>query len=184
MMYAQEIAEHLHQGLNDAPTVYVGTYGKYNNGSIMGAWLDLSTFFDYEEFLNTCKLLHADEADPEFMFQDYENFPREWYYEGGMGEEIFDKIKDYSELNDAEKELFELYMDEFDKDIDPSWFKNRISSVFYGSYEDFAREIYCGESVPEWLDNYIKWDDLGEDLLQGEKYVWTEEGKLAVFQNC
>ena len=34
--------------------VYVGTYGKYNNGSLFGAWLDLpefaKTYFDYEKF--------------------------------------------------------------------------------------------------------------------------------------
>ena len=29
--------------------VYVGTYGKYNNGSLFGAWLDLSDYSDKEE---------------------------------------------------------------------------------------------------------------------------------------
>lgn len=27
-----------------AAKVYVGTYGKYNNGSLSGAWLDLSDY--------------------------------------------------------------------------------------------------------------------------------------------
>ena len=27
-------------------SVYVGTYGKYNNGSLFGAWLDLSDYAD------------------------------------------------------------------------------------------------------------------------------------------
>ena len=30
--------------------VYVGTYVKYNNGSLSGAWLDLSDYSDKEEF--------------------------------------------------------------------------------------------------------------------------------------
>ena len=30
--------------------VYVGTYGKYNNGSLFGAWLDLSDYSDKEDF--------------------------------------------------------------------------------------------------------------------------------------
>ena len=30
--------------------VYVGTYAKYNNGSLSGAWLDLSDYSDKEEF--------------------------------------------------------------------------------------------------------------------------------------
>jgi antirestriction protein len=32
------------------PSVYVGTYHKYNCGSIAGAWLDLTDFDSSEEF--------------------------------------------------------------------------------------------------------------------------------------
>ena len=48
--------------------IYVGTYKKYNNGSLAGAWLDLSDYSDKEEFLNACHELHNNESDPEFMF--------------------------------------------------------------------------------------------------------------------
>ena len=64
------------------PAVYVGTYHKYNCGSIFGMWLDLTTFADYDEFCAVCRFLHRDESDPELMAQDYENFPEEWYTEG------------------------------------------------------------------------------------------------------
>ena len=53
--------------------VYVGTYGKYNNGSLSGAWLDLSDYSDKEEFYEACRELHKDEEDAEYMFQDWEN---------------------------------------------------------------------------------------------------------------
>ena len=62
-------------------SVYVGTYGKYNNGSLFGAWLDLSDYADKEEFYEACRELHKDEEDAEFMFQDWENVP-----EGLIGE--------------------------------------------------------------------------------------------------
>lgn len=52
--------------------VYVGTYRKYNNGSIAGAWLTLNDYKTPEDFWRACRLLHSDERDPEFMFQDYE----------------------------------------------------------------------------------------------------------------
>ena len=55
--------------------VYVGTYNKYNNGSLFGKWLDLSDYSDKDEFLEVCRELHKDDQDPEFMFQDYENIP-------------------------------------------------------------------------------------------------------------
>ena len=52
--------------------IYVGTYAKYNNGSIFGEWLNLGDFDNLEDFYNKCKEIHADEEDAEFMFQDYE----------------------------------------------------------------------------------------------------------------
>lgn len=66
--------------------VYVGTYKKYNNGSLKGAWLDLSDYGDYDAFLAACKKLHKDEKDPEFLIEDSEGFPdgldcMEWLYE-------------------------------------------------------------------------------------------------------
>ena len=47
--------------------VYVGTYAKYNNGSLFGKWLDLSDYSDKDEFLEACRELHEDEQDPEFI---------------------------------------------------------------------------------------------------------------------
>ena len=55
-------------------------------------WIDLSSFNDYDEFINFCKAIHADEEDPELMAQDYEGFPRQWYNEGFMSEDDFDNI--------------------------------------------------------------------------------------------
>lgn len=55
--------------------VYVGTYHKYNCGSIAGKWLKLADYANKDEFIKACRELHKDEADPELMFQDYENIP-------------------------------------------------------------------------------------------------------------
>lgn len=47
--------------------VYVGTYAKYNNGSLFGAWLDLSDYSDKEEFYEACREPHV--AEFCFMLQ-------------------------------------------------------------------------------------------------------------------
>ena len=52
--------------------IYVGTYAKYNEGSIFGKWMDLSDYSGSEEFYDACRELHSDEEDPEMMFQDWE----------------------------------------------------------------------------------------------------------------
>lgn len=83
------------------PSIYCGTYGKYSGEKgICGLWIDLTTFYDYDDFLNFCYAIHADEEDPELMFQDYEGFPRQWYYVGFMSEDNFDNILEYSEMGD------------------------------------------------------------------------------------
>ena len=73
--------------------VYVGTYGKYNAGSLAGAWLDLNTFENYAAFVAKCREVHKDEEDPEFMIQDTEDFPdglscMEW-----ISEEEFNDVR-------------------------------------------------------------------------------------------
>lgn len=55
--------------------VYVGTYHKYNCGSIAGKWLRLADYASKDEFLKACRAVHGDEADPELMFQGYEGIP-------------------------------------------------------------------------------------------------------------
>ena len=109
------------------PSVYCGTYGKYNDGSLCGLWIDLSSVDDYDEFINFCKAIHADEDDPELMFQDYEGFllrkrqaddPRQWYSESGVDEDDFEHIKEYCELCDKyDQDAVDDYM-EFHDELD------------------------------------------------------------------
>ena len=51
----EAVAEHK-SGCDGEPSVYVGTYGKYNDGSLCGLWIDLSSFDDYDDFINFCKV--------------------------------------------------------------------------------------------------------------------------------
>ena len=60
---------------NLQPKVYVGTYKKYNEGSIKGGWLTLTDYKDYGAFCTACRALHKDERDPELMIQDCSDMP-------------------------------------------------------------------------------------------------------------
>lgn len=66
------------------PAVYVGTYHKYNCGSIFGKWFDLTEFDGREDFYEACQALHADEWDAEFMFQDWEGIPSQFVSESSI----------------------------------------------------------------------------------------------------
>ena len=65
------------------PRVYVSTYGKYNDGNLKGAWLNLEDFSNAEAFYAACRKLHSDEHDPEIMFQDFEGFPSGYLQSSG-----------------------------------------------------------------------------------------------------
>ena len=48
--------------LNEA-RIYVGTYAKYNNGSLQGEWVELSDFYDLDGFMERCAEIHEDEEE-------------------------------------------------------------------------------------------------------------------------
>ena len=77
---------------NNGPRVYVGTYGKYNAGSLAGAWLELSQFENFDAFMKKCKEVHKDERDPEFMIQDVECWPDGFSAPECISREEFDDV--------------------------------------------------------------------------------------------
>lgn len=161
----EEMKEHSHDFNSDNPAVYCGTYGKYNNGSLHGMWIDLTSFFDYDEFIEFCKDLHTDEEDPELMFQDFENFPRELYSESCFDEATFDKIIEYANHDDREAvdaflccygidelDKFEdAYQGKFDSEVDFAYHiidecydieRTMGNLSFYFDYDKFARDLF------------------------------------------
>ena len=152
---------------SDSPALYCGTYGKYNSGNFRGMWVDLSTFDSYEDFLNFCKAIHADEDDPEIMYQDYENMPRSLYHES-MGEEGFNKIAEYCELcDDYSVEAVEDFL-EWDSTDDLGRMHDAYVGV-YDSEEDFAEEIvsdcYDLDNMMGSLACYFDYEAFARDLF-------------------
>lgn len=167
----EEKALHCIQG--DNPAVYVGTYGKYNGGSIYGEWTDLTTFADYDEFLDFCRLLHYDEEDPELMIQDFENFPRAWYEESGMDEDTFDRITAFAELDEDERAAYEDYLDDIDDDADIDEFREHYMGE-WDSEEDFAEHIvnecYAEKMSDEFMARYFDYEKFARDLFSDDYY--------------
>ena len=100
-----------------AASVYVGTYAKYNNGSLFGAWLNLSNYSDKEEFYEACRELHKDEEDAEYMFQDYENIPEALISESWISENFFALRDAVEDLSDTEQEAFFVWCNYKSRDL-------------------------------------------------------------------
>ncbi|MNU12579.1 Antirestriction protein (ArdA) [compost metagenome] len=151
------------QNCLDNCSLYVGSYKKYNEGSIFGEWLNLSDYSDYKELYEAMKELHNDEEDPEFMFQDYE-FPKFFINQGLISEhhiskeiyEIAEKIND----SDLDFDIIEAYVDcrgSYNQDIQGLLYE--VSESYSGEYnsdEDFVQEMLEQDgSIPENLPSYI-----------------------------
>lgn len=162
----ERLQPYLVEHLWDQPAIYCGTYGKYNNGSLDGAWLDLEVFDSYDEFLEICALLHDDEDDPEFMFQDYQGFPREWYDESGL-KESFDNIVEYCKLDENDREVFDAYY-EWSGNADFAHFRDHYMGKF-DTEEDFAEyivsECYNLDNMMGDLSFYFDYERYARDLF-------------------
>lgn len=92
--------------------VYVGTYKKYNNGSLDGAWLKLEDYASYKDFVEACRKLHKDEKDPELMIQDTSEMPDglncgEWLDEEEFND-IITAIKESESEESEEQSKFQI----------------------------------------------------------------------------
>ena len=179
----EELKKHEQTNGSDSPALYCGTYGKYNSGNLSGIWVNVSTFDDYEDFVNFCLAIHADERDPELMYQDFENMPDSLYHES-MGEEGFNKIEEYCELCDdygvsAVDDFLEWYSPE---DLD--MMHDSYAGV-YDSEEDFAREIvndcYDLEKMMGNLSYYFDYEALARDLFISDYHFGSHGTVLRTF---
>ena len=164
------------------PRIYVGTYAKYNGGSLGGAWLSLEGH-DKDSFLAACAELHSDESDPEFMFQDFEGFPREFYGESSLA----DGLWDWLELDEDDREMLARYCDAIG--CEGLTIEDARDS-FQGTADseaDFAEQtaIDCGEipkDLPSWI--VIDWAASWNCNLRFDYATSTDEsGTIWFFLN-
>lgn len=137
-------------------------------------WLDLTTFASYEDFCEVCRFLHRDEADPELMFQDMENFPDAWYNESGLDEDTFDLILQYADLDDDERRAFDAYIENKGSGRDAEVFDDFRDKYVgeFDSEEEFAEHIAdeCGmlDKVPESIKQYFNYERFAHDLFASD----------------
>lgn len=142
--------------------VYVGTYSKYNNGYLSGAWLQLEDYISKDDFLEACERIHSDEKDPEFMFQDWENIPDYFISESGIDAEFWEFLE-----HQGDYEAKCAYIDAFNE-----WDGDNFDDRYRGEYEsdvefaeEFAEETCMLEGVPENLRCYFDYEAFARDLM-------------------
>lgn len=150
---------------DDRVGLYVGTYKKYNNGSLFGKWMYPADYDSLEDFLDACRKVHKDEKDPELMFQDCDNLPSSLYSEYGFSQEAFDYAK-YIDENYSNSEAAEAYINLFN-----TWDEDDFDDRYVGQFdsnEDFAWDFIeqCGgiENGVSHPEDYFDYESFGRDL--------------------
>ena len=183
------------KNLENAPKIYVGTYGQYNNGSLFGKWFDLTEYSDLKEFLQDCVEFHRNEFDPELMFQDWENIPDFLISECSLHKEAFAYFEATSEMDEETAEAFEIYCKQinywpsngYELEDQIESFRESYQGFFGGSGKDAVLEYayqYVEDTgllsdVPQALERYFDYEAFAKDLfLEGysdhEGHIFTD----------
>jgi antirestriction protein len=156
--------------------VYVGTYRKYNEGSLKGDWLDLNDYSSKDEFIEACRELHEDEDDPELMFQDWEDIPANFIGESTIDE----KVWDWLQLSNRDKETVSIYLDEIDRDA-PVQDALECYEGEFDSEEDWAADFWDHtgmlNELPEFARNYINYEQIARDARLGGDINFVRKGR-------
>ncbi len=147
---------------NITAAVYVGTYHKYNSGSIAGEWVSLDAFVDKQEFITACTSLHKDEADPELMFQDWEGIPESFINESWVDSMLWtflDNDSDYA----AKVAFIEHFTD---------WDEGRFEEAYQGEFDselEFTYQLVEESGMladqPDFLQRYFDYEAFSRDLF-------------------
>ncbi|ECG0483559.1 antirestriction protein ArdA [Salmonella enterica] len=147
------------------PAVYVGTWHKYNTGSIAGRWFDLVTFDGEGEFVAACRTLHQDETDPELMFQDFEGFP------GNMASEChinWDYVEDFRQAQgEGCEDAYNIWVDDtgetdFDTFRDAWWGAADSEEAFT---VEFVNDTGLLTGISEEIARYFDYEAYARDLF-------------------
>lgn len=154
----------------DTCSIYVGTYAKYNNGSLFGKWLNLSDYSDYEDLLEAMRELHKDEDDPELMLQDLEHC--ELFEKLGLIGESYLSPEIYGiakQVNDSGHgvEVYEACLDNLGS-IDLQSLYEYVNNFYYGEFssdEDFVQYLYEDDTfnISNWV--VIDWSATARSIM-------------------
>ena len=148
--------------------VYVGTYAKYNDGNLFGKGLDLEDYSDSNEFYEACADLHADEEDPELMFQDWEGIPDGMMSECSVDPKCWDLIEAYDEFGEEEVHAYCACFGEWNESDFEARYRGEFSS-WESMAEEFLEETGQLNEIPESLRYYFDYEKYARDVrLSGD----------------
>jgi antirestriction protein len=149
---------------SDTPKVYVADLGAYNEGKLIGEWLDLSEYSSGSEVMDAITELLQKFSEKqgivreEYAIHDIENIPRELYSEY-MGESDFDKVIKAYEISEDRGISMEAIASII-REYEPDDLEEFVNDRYEGQYDSDTDLAYA------YVDNIGGVSALGEGTLQ------------------
>jgi antirestriction protein len=153
--------------------IYLTNLSKYNNGFLIGEWLELPCTKD--ELQDAISRILS--QDKECFITDSEGIP----FDVGEHDDLYDlndKLQQYEALDEREQLCVAFLLSEsYDWDYS---MENRDDVILYAdeSLEEVAYALVedgCFGEIPESLSNYVDYEAIARDLSY-DGYVQTDEG--------
>jgi hypothetical protein len=144
-------------GSMETPRIYVADLEAYNNGRLVGEWLDLSDYNDADELMDAIQDVLKKSGGEEYAIHDVEYVPRSMYSEY-MGKRDFEELYEMMDLakqNDLPLEVVQEIV---------SQFSESAVDDFYGKFDsavDFAEQL-VDEMGIESFNNFEYYLDISE----------------------
>lgn len=178
-----------HESTHTTPSIYVASLADYNNGRLLGDWIDATIGADaiYEKIV-AIRARSKEPAAEEWAIHDYEGFGAK-----RLGE--YERIEDVAALAEGiEKhgEAFAAWVDHTGLDVE-EW--HYFEDAYLGEFpeltayaeqivEDLGWRSLIDEHVPEGMKSYVRIDteQMAEDMrLGGEIYCVESDAGIYAF---
>lgn len=159
--------------------IYLTNLGKYNEGELVGKWVDLPTTNGFDEHLEE---IGINEEYEEWFITGYEtDIDGVGIHEYSNIEELDELAETLENLADYEKEVVEAMISE-GYSLEDALEKKEDCMIYYDCHDmkDVARE-YIEETgllhdVPDTLQNYFDFEAYGRDMSFEGHFVFTSKG--------
>ena len=159
--------------------IYLTNLGKYNEGELVGKWVDLPTTNGFDEHLEE---IGINEKYEEWFITDYEtDIDGLEIGEYSNIEELDELAVILENLQDYDKEVVEALISE-GYTLENALDKKDDCMIYYNcnDMEDVAREYIeqCGllNDVSDILQNYFDFEAYGRDMSYEGQFVFTSNG--------
>ena len=166
----------------DEAKIYVADLSEYNNGRLVGKWLNLSDYSSGAEVMEAIQEMLDEQTKKdkygdvheEYAIHDFEGFPRSFYSEY-MGESDFDALYEMMRIADSSNLPLDVLMEAV-SDLGYEDNAERVAEAYYSSipasmgneFRDFAYEyIDSIGSITDAVSNpefYFDYERFGSDI--------------------